>query len=71
MDQRTFNIVCHSIPDASFPTPMEEPKKVIRCHYLGAESVSKPTGKVPITDVFVEFVPKFVTNFHIIRWLSK
>ena len=27
---------------------MEEPKKVIRCHYLGAESVSKPTGKIII-----------------------
>lgn len=24
---------------------MEEPKKVIRCHYLGRERVSKPTGK--------------------------
>ncbi|XP_056011870.1 protein Fe65 homolog isoform X2 [Ostrea edulis] len=28
----------------SFPTPMEEPKKIIRCHYLGREMVSKPTG---------------------------
>lgn len=30
--------------NASFPTPMEEPKKVIRCHYLGTEPVNKPTG---------------------------
>ncbi|XP_052078808.1 protein Fe65 homolog isoform X2 [Mytilus californianus] len=29
---------------ASFPTPMEEPKKVIRCHYIGCEAVLKPVG---------------------------
>lgn len=28
----------------SFPTPMEEPKKVLRCHYLGTSQVSAPTG---------------------------
>ncbi|XP_074650939.1 amyloid beta precursor protein binding family B member 1-like isoform X2 [Tubulanus polymorphus] len=28
----------------SFPTPMEEPKKVIRAHYVGQMQVSKPTG---------------------------
>lgn len=38
-------IICLNIPGISFPTPMEEPKKVIRCHYLGRERVSKPTGK--------------------------
>jgi amyloid beta (A4) precursor protein-binding family B protein 2 (Fe65-like) len=27
-----------------FPTPMEEPRKVIRCHYLGAHEVVRPTG---------------------------
>jgi hypothetical protein len=30
---------------ASFPTPMEEPKKVIRCHYIACEPVLKPGGK--------------------------
>ncbi|KAL3880124.1 hypothetical protein ACJMK2_032392 [Sinanodonta woodiana] len=30
--------------NASFPTPMEEPKKVLRCHYLGSELVNRPTG---------------------------
>lgn len=29
---------------ASFPTPMEEPKKVIRCHYIACEPVLKPVG---------------------------
>ena len=31
---------------ASFPTPMEEPKKVLRCHYLGSVQVPRPTGKL-------------------------
>lgn len=30
--------------NASFPTPMEEPKKIIRCHYIGLECVTRPTG---------------------------
>lgn len=28
----------------SFPTPMEEPKKVLKVHYLGVTNVSKATG---------------------------
>jgi len=28
----------------AFPTPMDEPRKTIRAHYLGARTVSKPTG---------------------------
>lgn len=31
--------------DSSFPTPMEEPRKVLRCHYLGSHEVIRPTGK--------------------------
>ena len=31
----------------SFPTPMEEPKKVLRGHYLGTAMVPKPTGRGP------------------------
>lgn len=30
--------------NTSFPTPMEEPKKVIRCHYLGFKEVFKASG---------------------------
>lgn len=30
--------------NTSFPTPMEEPKKVLRCHYLGTTQVQRPTG---------------------------
>lgn len=28
----------------SFPTPMEEPKKVLKAQYLGSTEVSQPTG---------------------------
>jgi len=33
-----------SFDNTSFPTPMEEPKKVLRCHYLGTAQVARPTG---------------------------
>ncbi|XP_014675411.1 PREDICTED: protein Fe65 homolog [Priapulus caudatus] len=33
-----------SAPPQSFPTPMEEPKKQIRAHYLGATQVARPMG---------------------------
>ncbi|ELU13621.1 hypothetical protein CAPTEDRAFT_224794 [Capitella teleta] len=32
------------LKSTSFPTPMEEPKKVLRCHYLGTANVNRPTG---------------------------
>lgn len=31
-------------PLHSFPTPMEEPKKILKAHYLGATQVNKPCG---------------------------
>ncbi|XP_012936253.1 protein Fe65 homolog [Aplysia californica] len=31
--------------NARFPTPMEEPRKVMRCHYLGVQEVMRPTGR--------------------------
>ncbi|GFR73169.1 amyloid beta A4 protein-binding family B member 2 [Elysia marginata] len=31
--------------NARFPTPMEEPRKVMRCHYLGVHEVNRPTGR--------------------------
>ncbi|ESO09192.1 hypothetical protein HELRODRAFT_184585, partial [Helobdella robusta] len=33
------------LKNSSFPTPMDEPKKVIYCHYLGTIQVSMPTGE--------------------------
>lgn len=33
-----------SSPAQSFPTPMEEPKKVLKAQYLGSLEVNQPTG---------------------------
>jgi hypothetical protein len=41
-----------------FPAPMEEPKKIIRCRYLGQINVSKPSGM----DVLNEAIGKIYTN---------
>jgi len=30
--------------DAAFPTPMDEPRKVMSCHFLGTLPVSMATG---------------------------
>ncbi|XP_060567021.1 amyloid beta precursor protein binding family B member 2-like isoform X2 [Ruditapes philippinarum] len=46
--------------NTSFPTPMEEPKKVLRCHYVGSDLVGKPTGMDVLNsaiDRMVEKVP--------------
>jgi len=37
-------VLCACRSDTSFPTPMEEPKKIVRCHYLGTTLVHRPTG---------------------------
>jgi hypothetical protein len=45
LSEESLSDLCFSVTETSFPTPMEEPKKVIRCHYLGTIKVAKPTGK--------------------------
>jgi len=32
--------------DAAFPTPMDEPRKIMSCHFLGTLPVSMATGIV-------------------------
>ena len=44
-----MNVVRHtsvgrSFADTSFPTPMEEPKKILKCHYLGTIETAAPTS---------------------------
>jgi len=38
-------VACMSV-DAAFPTPMDEPRKVMSCHFLGTLPVSMATGIV-------------------------
>lgn len=44
----------------SFPTPMEEPKKVLKAHYVGSAEVLQPTGMDVLNgaiDQLLETVP--------------
>ncbi|KAK2177844.1 hypothetical protein NP493_576g01002 [Ridgeia piscesae] len=44
-DQPSGQVTFESLmKNTSFPTPMEEPKKVLRCHYLGTAQVPNATG---------------------------
>ncbi|VDP07144.1 unnamed protein product [Soboliphyme baturini] len=49
----------------SFPTPMEEPKKVIRCHFLGVTQVPKATG----IEILNEAVDRLVAQVQTDRWI--
>ncbi|KRZ09448.1 Amyloid beta A4 precursor protein-binding family B member 2 [Trichinella zimbabwensis] len=49
----------------SFPTPMEEPKKMIRAHFLGVTQVPKATG----VDVLNEAVDRLVAQVRSERWI--
>lgn len=38
------SVLILSFAAQSFPTPMEEPKKVLKAQYLGSTEVNQPTG---------------------------
>ncbi|KAL5286020.1 APBB2 family protein [Megaselia abdita] len=40
----------------SFPTPMEEPKKVLKARYLGSREVDRPTGMETINDAIDKII---------------
>lgn len=44
------------IPAQSFPTPMEEPKKVLKARYLGSMEVDRPTGMETINDAIDKII---------------
>lgn len=48
----------------SFPTPMEEPKKVLKVHYLGMTQVNKATGM----DVLNAAIEHMTTTVHMDKW---
>lgn len=49
---------------ASFPTPMEEPKKVLRAQYIGSLEVDQPTGMEVLNDA----IGKLVTTTPVENW---
>ncbi|XP_044017998.1 protein Fe65 homolog isoform X1 [Aphidius gifuensis] len=48
----------------SFPTPMEEPKKVLKAQYLGSMQVTAPSGMEVLNDA----IDEMVTNTPINQW---
>lgn len=50
----------------SFPTPMEEPKKVLKAQYLGSLEVNQPTGM----DVINQAIDSMLTNAPPDTWMN-
>lgn len=50
----------------SFPTPMEEPKKVLRAQYLGNTQVTQATGM----EILNEAIDRLVTSIPQEEWQS-
>ncbi|VDM96449.1 unnamed protein product [Thelazia callipaeda] len=51
--------------DTYLPTPIEEPKKIIRCHFLGVTQVPRATG----IEVLNEAVDRLVSQVRSDRWI--
>lgn len=50
----------------SFPTPMEEPKKILRAQYLGSTQVTQATGMEILNDA----IDRLVTTLPQDQWQS-
>jgi amyloid beta (A4) precursor protein-binding family B protein 2 (Fe65-like) len=59
-------IISVHFPAQSFPTPMEEPKKVLRAQYLGSTQVSRATGMDILNDAIDRLISTVPTN----KWHS-
>uniref|UniRef100_A0A7E4VDR7 PID domain-containing protein n=1 Tax=Panagrellus redivivus TaxID=6233 RepID=A0A7E4VDR7_PANRE len=51
--------------ESSLPTPIDEPKKIIRCHFLGVTQVPRATG----IDILNEAVDRLVSQVRPERWI--
>ncbi|XP_011684436.1 PREDICTED: amyloid beta A4 precursor protein-binding family B member 2-like [Wasmannia auropunctata] len=63
-EHRRFHRNGQALVTQSFPTPMEEPKKVLRAQYLGSMQVNQATGM----EVLNEAIEHIVTNTPINQW---
>ncbi|XP_018344122.1 PREDICTED: protein Fe65 homolog isoform X2 [Trachymyrmex septentrionalis] len=63
-EHRRFHKNGQALVTQSFPTPMEEPKKVLRAQYLGSMQVNQATGM----EVLNEAIEHIVTNTPINQW---
>ncbi|XP_071056763.1 protein Fe65 homolog isoform X2 [Onthophagus taurus] len=65
-EHRRANRNSQALVTQSFPTPMEEPKKVLRAQYLGAVQVTQASGM----DVLNEAIERLVTTIPQDQWQS-
>ncbi|XP_017884316.1 protein Fe65 homolog isoform X3 [Ceratina calcarata] len=63
-EHRRFHRNGQALVTQSFPTPMEEPKKVLRAQYLGSMQVTQATGMEVLNDA----IDHIVTNTPINQW---
>ncbi|XP_014476884.1 PREDICTED: amyloid beta A4 precursor protein-binding family B member 2-like isoform X3 [Dinoponera quadriceps] len=63
-EHRRFHRNGQALVTQSFPTPMEEPKKVLRAQYLGSMQVTQATGM----EVLNEAIEHIVANTPINQW---
>ncbi|XP_020709801.2 protein Fe65 homolog isoform X1 [Athalia rosae] len=63
-EHRRFHRNGQALVTQSFPTPMEEPKKVLRAQYLGSMQVSQASGM----DVLNDAIDQMVTNTPNDQW---
>ncbi|XP_043801754.1 protein Fe65 homolog isoform X2 [Apis laboriosa] len=63
-EHRRFHRNGQALVTQSFPTPMEEPKKVLRAQYLGSMQVSQATGMEVLNDA----IDHIVANTPINQW---
>ncbi|XP_029160766.1 protein Fe65 homolog isoform X2 [Nylanderia fulva] len=63
-EHRRFHRNGQALVTQSFPTPMEEPKKVLRAQYLGSMQVNQATGM----EVLNEAIEHIVTNTPLNQW---
>ncbi|XP_034938067.1 protein Fe65 homolog isoform X1 [Chelonus insularis] len=63
-EHRRFHRNDQPLVTQSFPTPMEEPKKVLRAQYLGSMQVTAATGMEILNDA----IDHMVTNTPINQW---
>ncbi|RLU15916.1 hypothetical protein DMN91_011673 [Ooceraea biroi] len=63
-EHRRFHRNGQALVTQSFPTPMEEPKKVLRAQYLGSMQVNQATGM----EVLNEAIEHIVANTPINQW---
>ena len=52
--------------DAAFPTPMDEPRKIMSCHFLGTLPVSMATGIVFVLSFTIVWHQLFFNVSHIV-----